>query len=903
MQPYVFLQLRRQLGKSTLAMSGFLLVACTLILLSATTQTTVVQANQIINQNWRSTYDIVVLSPKARIPPGQNIPADFLEGYDGGISMQQYAQIKQLPGVAVAAPIAYIGYIALPTPKIYFPNRSFPAGYYQLNWTLVAFDGQRDIVEFQESTIYQIFPCAQVYDVRPLDIVLKEQAKDQCPVGSSGSPPILNFATPDTGIFMLAAVDPEAENQLIQLDQSVVSGRMLTEQDTIHQDQRIPGTLRVVSPITHQSIPVDAIPMIINKDLPGQITLTATFTQLLQGILSPEQLRERGGASYLRSLHHQSVEFQGTVPLVQNDPQRFAGAQLVWDGHTWQTLPSSSTGDIFSSFNFILDFSSASSPTSLTYRPAIAPDGEHAYSLVSTGVQGPEGAFRQLLPLQLSEKPGENVVYTFESVGQFAGKNLISRFNNPLNWLPENTYTSPPVTLRYDAQGHSVPPTTLLPTTNRAGYIMQPPLALTTLAAAQQLKGKNCISAIRIRISGVNSANQDSWKRIQQVAGLIAQRTHLQVFVTLGSSPKPTLVYVPGIKRGQFGVKQDIAPVGWVEERWIAVGASLLYLTQLGATRLLLLAAVLAVCLGYLIVAFSALMSAQRTEFSILSALGWRPWQTTRLFLIQALLLALSGGGIGMGIALLLITFLGATPVWGVVAWTLPVVSFIALLSSIYPLWQIWRIQPAEILRAGFTVTSGNAGFFHLSRLAVISPLGSLVIRNLLRSQPRILTTLASLFLSAALLMVMLSSILALHQTLINTLLGSFVLLQTAVPQIAGCVFAVLLTFLNVADLLLLQVRERQREIGLLQAVGWQVKQVQWLFLQEGITLAIIGTLPGVIVALWILLAEHTTQSIIPDPLFALIILMFMVLVAALATLPALRVVSHMPVIDILRAE
>lgn len=333
MQPYVFLQLRRQLGKSTLAMSGFLLVACTLILLSATTQTTVVQANQIINQNWRSTYDIVVLSPKARIPPGQNIPADFLEGYDGGISMQQYAQIKQLPGVAVAAPIAYIGYIALPTPKIYFPNRSFPAGYYQLNWTLVAFDGQRDIVEFQESTIYQIFPCAQVYDVRPLDIVLKEQAKDQCPVGSSGSPPILNFATPDTGIFMLAAVDPEAENQLIQLDQSVVSGRMLTEQDTIHQDQRIPGTLRVVSPITHQSIPVDAIPMIINKDLPGQITLTATFTQLLQGILSPEQLRERGGASYLISLHHQSVEFQGTVPLVQNDPQRFAGAQLVWDGH------------------------------------------------------------------------------------------------------------------------------------------------------------------------------------------------------------------------------------------------------------------------------------------------------------------------------------------------------------------------------------------------------------------------------------------------------------------------------------------------------------------------------------------------------------------------------------------
>ena len=68
----------------------------------------------------------------------------------------------------------------------------------------------------------------------------------------------------------------------------------------------------------------------------------------------------------------------------------------------------------------------------------------------------------------------------------------------------------------------------------------------------------------------------------------------------------PTLVYVPGVKQGQLGAIQDIAPLGWIEERWIAIGASILYLAQLGATRLLLIAAVLAVCLGYLLVAFGA---------------------------------------------------------------------------------------------------------------------------------------------------------------------------------------------------------------------------------------------------------------------------------------------------------
>src|SRR5260370_28712305 len=91
---------------------------------------------------------------------------------------------------------------------------------------------------------------------------------------------------------------------------------------------------------------------------------------------------------------------------------------------------------------------------------------------------------------------------------------------------------------------------------------------------------------------------------------------------------------------------------------------------------------------------------------------------------------------------------------------------------------------------------------------------GALVLRNLARSRPRTLITVVSLFLSAILLVVMFSGILALRQTLTGTLLGDFVLLQTAVPQIAGCVLAVALSVLSVAGLLLLQVPGRQLESG-----------------------------------------------------------------------------------------
>jgi putative ABC transport system permease protein len=106
-------------------------------------------------------------------------------------------------------------------------------------------------------------------------------------------------------------------------------------------------------------------------------------------------------------------------------------------------------------------------------------------------------------------------------------------------------------------------------------------------------------------------------------------------------------------------------------------------------------------------------------------------------------------------------------------------------------------------------------------------PIGTLVMRNLGRSRLRTLTTVLSLFLSAFLLVLMFTGVLSLHQALQGTLLGEYVLLQTALPQIAGCAIALILTFLSVADRLLLQVRERQQEIGLLQAVGWRPGWIQ----------------------------------------------------------------------------
>src|SRR5215470_4482181 len=152
--------------------------------------------------------------------------------------------------------------------------------------------------------------------------------------------------------------------------------------------------------------------------------------------------------------------------------------------------------------------------------------------------------------------------------------------------------------------------------------------------------------------------------------------------------------------------------------------------------------------------------------------------------------------------------------------------------------WLATLAARAAFSGAGTSIAPARGRFLSLPLWSFMPSTGALVLRNLARSRPRTLITVVSLFLSAILLVVMFSGILALRQTLTGTLLGDFVLLQTAVPQIAGCVLAVLLSFLSVADLLLLQVRERQQEIGLLRAVGWRPGVVRWLFMQEGLILA-----------------------------------------------------------------
>ncbi|MGC8947586.1 MAG: hypothetical protein ACP5N6_15725, partial [Anaerolineae bacterium] len=172
------------------------------------------------------------------------------------------------------------------------------------------------------------------------------------------------------------------------------------------------------------------------------------------------------------------------------------------------------------------------------------------------------------------------------------------------------TYFPPLVTLRYDEMGHPVEPRILRPTLNPCGYIQSPPLILTTLAAVCALRGDNCISAIRVRVGGIDQLTPEAQRKIEAVASEIHRRTGLDVDIMVGSSPRRVLVRVPGI--------------GYVEEQWVQKNVTLSYHRRIQSGHLLLITALLLT--GGLFAADLAWadLLARQPVLALQKALGWR---------------------------------------------------------------------------------------------------------------------------------------------------------------------------------------------------------------------------------------------------------------------------------------
>lgn len=822
MSRFLWSQLRHRRSRTAALAAGILVAAVSFTLLTSAASTSQLRVTGIVARNFRSAYDILV-RPSGSITPLERerglVRGNYLSGSFGGITLRQWRQIEQLPGVAVAAPIANIGYI-IPAVIIRVPLSGLPTGseqaLYRLGLTWLANNGAS---QYPGATPYvyvastpggcKVPGIDSPQPRSPFALEGPQNAYLQCTRAGSHVTAQIDALFP----ILISAIDPVQENKLLNLDGTVVAGRRLSESDTYSTTHLGSDVPVIVSSKTYvdQSLRVDIQRVQLPK---GQ-----SIADILNRPDNHRAIAELPGVVVARK----SMSSQDLYSRVLSRMQQ-------------ETIP------------YIADYWTVSPPH---YR--VLPDGSLGAQPVANEPlkvwSDPVGfgGFFQAPPgnqdVQFRSLTIHNVVLNQEHAGGSI-ITVLGRFDpeklpgfSRLTAVPLESYY-PPIARPADAETRRVlHGGSLLPTMNLGGYIQQPPFMLTTLRAARGFlddrffrgtSGGAPISVIRVRVAGVTGPDEVSRERIRRVAQAIHDLTGLAADVTAGSSPHPLVIALPP---GKFGL-----PALTVREGWIQKGVAVEFLDAIDRKSLVLFGLVLVICGFFLANGALASVRSRRAEIGTLLCLGWSQGAIFRAVLGEVALIGLAAGIAGAGLGAVLVPALSLQmPVLRTLL-VVPVAVVLAIVSGLLPSWRAARSVPMDAIRP---VVSERGMRRRVRGVA------SLALANLARVPSRTALGAAGFVIGVAALTILLALNSAFHGVLVGTLLGNAVSVQVRGVDLLSVAFTIALGGLSVADVLFLNVRERAPELVTLRTVGWSEGNLRRVVLIEGVAIGALGSLAG----------------------------------------------------------
>ncbi|NMC47239.1 MAG: FtsX-like permease family protein, partial [Chloroflexi bacterium] len=818
----------------------------------------------------RTTYDILVRAPEnvTGIEKEYNlVEANHLNGTAGGITMQQYEQIKAIPEVEVAAPIAMLGYMNRSRMGVAI-QEDLPAGIYRVSARAGIQAGGEYVTGASLTPYYALHtPEAtgswSIFSSR-YDGLMDELQRLRLSVTMGGASPITDaflVSLPSSHDRMLiAAIDPEQEAKLVHLDDMLVSGNYLPQDPPLiidHEFLFVPVLFNIHDYIRQVlSIQLEKTDFALDgrENYARQLSTIpdreAMENMLLQTVYKAE-------LSVQREWYKNAVEL-----LIKNnevvgvDQQNAAITGLLYAPSAVQYQKMENPPASLPQDTLVLE----AIPQGLTQEEPGLLDG-----FISAEIQDwldivqwqvdPEVTYRSLAPRS-------SHLFSFspyhEGNGQFEIDTAAALAGSSLNQVPLETYLPPSATLKYDEDGQALEnPVTLTPTLNNEGYLVSPPDLLISLTSAQQILENACyesvpdetagsgfrlkevdceigddfISAIRVRVGGIGEMNADAQARIEEVANEIVRRTGLHVDVMVGSSPQPVLVHIPGY--------EGIGELGYVEEYWVKKNVNTLIRSGMNLADGLLFTAMLGAGVLLLFNLNLFLMLGRVSEVALYNALGWRRRDIVKRLLGQVLPVALFSILLAALVSLLIIHILSLEMVVGQFLLIVFLELLAFMLSALLPAWQISRASPVEYLQKGEAIPQPSHGRK--------THLRAIVMENILRKPARSLTILVSILLTSGLLTLLILVQSSLQGQLYGTLLGRWVHSSIQPYHQLMAVGALLLTIINILLSTRVNVNERKDEIGLLSAFGWRRRQIAALFCWEQAGISLVGALAGLL--------------------------------------------------------
>jgi ABC-type antimicrobial peptide transport system permease subunit len=887
--------LRARWARSAALGAGIFVAAVGFVLLASSSRTGELRVRGTVAQNFRAAYDILV-RPKGSYTPLERREAlvndNYLSGIFGGITMRDYTTIREMRGVQIAAPIANVGYMLvdtqIPISIGRFLNRSetqlyrlrvrwvaddgtsvYPGGslyvYYSRNHK---FSGKGGTISQPDADGRPLPVCTGFYASEPVfygPFDPAERTGLTCYSARSPQTARLNYTNYGRITFpiprpagtvidayipvLVAAIDPSAEARLVGINRAIVSGRYLAQ----HSRPR----LRFAQGLGAHVIPVIAssVPFVGEKLDVSVERLTTPRGAHVPAILASDDCHDHptkgrcpGYAPSPPSPSHTSA-----YPFLTHLAGLTVGHLSLPVANAYRhalTRDSSLTGDYWTTTPVRYQALASSTLAPRTVKPdplttwLLPSYGELNGGFYEAPPDNQDVQFRRLIEHVASTAYSGSVAIAphLQVVGSYDPRHL--QGFSALSHVPMQTYY-PPILEPGDARsrrllhGHA-----LEPDQNLGGYIQQSPLVLTSLSALKPLLSSAAysnltpreihapISVIRIRVAGVTGDDALSRARIRLVAEQIHQKTGLSVDITAGSSATPITIDLPA---GAYG-----RPALRLNEGWTKKGVAVAYLNAVDRFSLLVFTLILAVCALFLANGALAATKARRGEFGTLLTIGWAPRHVFGMLLIELTVIGAVAGTLGSATAAILVTAFNLHLSILEVLAVIPTATLLAALSGLIPAWRATRGQPVDALRPATTTAT------HTRR---IHGLPSLAIANLARVPLRTALGSSGLAIGVAGTAILIAAQRAFQGELVTSVLGDAISVQVRSVDELSAALTVILAACSLADVIYLNLREREAELATLVTVGWTTGHIRRLIMLETLALALLGSIVGALAA------------------------------------------------------
>lgn len=855
-----FNTLRRSWARTAATTATILLAVTAFVVLTASAQTSKLVTTGTVDSNFRASYDILVRPTGTQTREERaigRVRPNYLSGLFGGITVDQVGKVRAVPGVEVAAPVAMIGEVLqrvdLPVEVTSALNADGPTllrfssqvattqgATKTAGWSGYVYVADRVALNIDAGGAQQTLPSGKVVIVctgptQPTSSPLSPAAlySPQCWDRFGGElgqewpdgPGRVFVQVPVTVPVMLAAIDPQAEDQLTGLN-AAITGSKLSETEAAQPPD---GTERFNLPVlaTSKSFLDENVRVHVEK-LPAQtataITAARTFEQTRSAVQAATGAPVGADTIFTAQQAHDL--------WLAGSGGREAG--VIYPRILFQPSSVAYTG---------------SATTNLTpVKQKFDPDVWRNYSLNNepfafVPVTAGAGGYRTVTPIPApSLNVGLRAVGTFDP-GKMSKQSALSK-------VPLETYEVPVADAADDATAALLHGQALQPDSNPAGYLQSPPLLLTSLVnlpafadpknfsvPADSKLGTAPVSAIRVRVSGVTGADPVSRERIRLAAEQIQQATGLAVDVTAGSSPAPTRVTLPAGASGP--------PALALTERWTQKGVAAAIITAIDKKSLTLFILILASAALAIAISANAAVRARRTQLGVLACVGWRPATLLREVLAELVLIGLAGGIGGAILSWPVAAAMGIDiPAWRALL-AIPAALALALIAGILPAITASRAAPIEAVRPAVSTRTRW-------RIRLRGP-ASMALSSLGRTPGPVLAGAASLALGVTALGTLIGIVTAFNGAIVGTLLGDAVSVQVRGPDVIAAILLTVIGLTSLADILYLDIKEQAPGYASLQAAGWRDRTLGTLIAWQALIIATVGALAGVTGALLLL--------------------------------------------------